>query len=74
MDKYIIYILLIFISVCIITGIVVYFLIQNQSKIIYINQFENSSISQSSRLLLKKPHLDKTLILEGGKYNILFGR
>ena len=70
MERSTLYILLIFTVLLIITGVVVYFLLQNQDKVIYINQHENNTGNQSSRLLLKNHHLNKTMILEGGKYNI----
>lgn len=71
MERSTLYILLIFVVVLIITGVVVYFLLQNQDKVIYINQYENKvSSSKSSRLILQKNHLNKELLLDGGKYNI----
>ena len=71
MENYNLYILLIFIFLLVVAGIVVYFVFSGRDKVIYINQHENGGgSSRSSRLILQKSHLNKDLLLDGGKYNI----
>ena len=58
--------------ILIILAVCLYAIFGVRHQVIYINQYANNSIktSKKSTLVLEKHHINKTLVLDGGVYNI----
>jgi hypothetical protein len=65
-------IFLLLMLILIILAVCLYATFGVRHQVVYINQYTNSSIktSKKSILVLKKHHVNRTLVLDGGVYNI----